>query len=99
MQIMAPKSKVVVSTKIARSEYEYLLPRIKNLYKSKLIRNENISSYLKLHIDNDLGNDRDRQYQNLMKMLDSSNLMRGLPGFQSSFPAILTRIKSRNQSV
>jgi hypothetical protein len=96
---MAPKSTIVVSTKIPRREYEYLLARVKYLYKSNSIKNCTKASYMKYLIDNDLGDDRDRQYQNLMNMLDSPNLMRGLPGFQSSFPAILTRIKSCNQSV
>jgi hypothetical protein len=96
---MAPKSTIVVSTKIPRGEHEYLLARAKYLYESQSIRNATISSYMKFLIKEDLDYDRKQQYQNLMKSLDNPNLMRGLPGFQSHFPSILPSIKSRNPFV
>ena len=96
---MAPKSTIVVSTKIPTGMYEYLLTRVKYLYKSRSIRNSTISSYMKFLIMKDLGYDRNRQYQNLIKLLDNDNLMRGLPGIQSHFPSVLPTIKSPNPSV
>jgi len=66
---MARKSTIVVSTKIPTGEYEYLLTRIKYLYESKSISNNTISSYMKFLIMKDLGYDRNRRYQNLIKSL------------------------------
>ena len=57
---MARKSTIVVSTKIPRGEYEYLLDRVKYLHKSNSIKNCTKASYMKYLIDNDLGDDHDR---------------------------------------
>ena len=53
---------------------------------------------MKFLINKDLKYDHDRQYQNLIKLLDGGSL-RGLPGIQSHFPSVLPTIKSRNTSV
>ena len=86
---MARKSTIVVSTKIPRGEYEYLLDRVKYLHKSNSIKNCTMASYMKYLINKDMDFDRNRQYQDLIKLLDSGSLMRGLPGIQSPFPLYL----------
>ena len=87
---MARKSTIVVSTKIPRDEYEYLHDRVEYLYKSNLIGNCTIASYMKFLIQKDLDYVSEEQYQNIVKTVTSViNILNGLPGIQSHFPSVL----------
>jgi hypothetical protein len=88
---MPSKSTKVVSTKISKAEYEFLLARTKALYKLKLIKNCTVSCHLKGLIDRDLANSRNLQDQNL-RLADCPNVTSGLSGIQSRNPPVLPSI-------